>query len=241
MLLKEKAMSKDMLGSAVRAAVGVPQEFLELHAKLASKLSEKQPISRPEGEVWHAYLKKIHTDGLPAWAYLLGVTVNEVPLGEFTVDYDNTVESKLESEAGRALILTGDTFKLKSQLSRGMFSPASREGKVRYKASAASFSVSLTDLVIMEWARQKKRIMAGSQEGVDLVLSTPVLKFARVLPLGMFGECLYDDFEYSHSPSFGEVDGRLRLDLERFEGGRTPSLWAKGWHYLTLEGIPLEA
>ncbi|MHB8860216.1 MAG: hypothetical protein ACYC48_00570 [Minisyncoccota bacterium] len=36
-------MSKDMLGSVVRAAVGVPQERLDTLAKIASKLAADNP------------------------------------------------------------------------------------------------------------------------------------------------------------------------------------------------------
>lgn len=54
-------MSKDMLGSVVRAAVGVPQDRLEVLAKIASKMAADHPM----GEVWHENLKKLLLEGPP--------------------------------------------------------------------------------------------------------------------------------------------------------------------------------
>lgn len=54
-------MSKDMLGSVVRAAVGVPQDRLDALAKIASRMAESHPM----GEVWHENLKKLLLEGLP--------------------------------------------------------------------------------------------------------------------------------------------------------------------------------
>ncbi len=46
-------MSKDMLGSVVRAAVGVPQDRLDVLAKIASTLA----ADNPAGAIWHSRLK----------------------------------------------------------------------------------------------------------------------------------------------------------------------------------------
>jgi len=53
-------MSKDMLGSVIRAAVGVPKDRLEVLAKIASRMA-KEP---PTGE-WHEKLKKLLLEGSP--------------------------------------------------------------------------------------------------------------------------------------------------------------------------------
>ena len=57
-------MSKDMLGSVVRAAVGVPQGRLNLLAKIASMLAG----DNPNGDKWYSCLKKLEEEGLPAAA-----------------------------------------------------------------------------------------------------------------------------------------------------------------------------
>jgi hypothetical protein len=53
-------MSKDMLGSVVRAAVGVPQDRLNVLAKIASAMS----ADAPTGEAWHKHLKMLVAQGL---------------------------------------------------------------------------------------------------------------------------------------------------------------------------------
>jgi hypothetical protein len=53
-------MSKDMIGSVVRAAVGVPQGRLDTLAKLASAMAGDSP----QGEVWHQHLTALLKKGL---------------------------------------------------------------------------------------------------------------------------------------------------------------------------------
>ena len=53
-------MSKDMLGSVVRASVGVPQERLDTLAKIASAMA----ADSPEGGAWHERLKKLLEKGV---------------------------------------------------------------------------------------------------------------------------------------------------------------------------------
>jgi hypothetical protein len=48
-------MSKDMLGSVVRAAVGVPQHRLDTLAKIASAMAE----DNPSGESYHEHFKQL--------------------------------------------------------------------------------------------------------------------------------------------------------------------------------------
>jgi hypothetical protein len=61
MLLEEKTMSKDMIGSVVRAAVAVPQYRLDLAAKLCSRLAK----DGDEGYDWEWFLTKILKEGFP--------------------------------------------------------------------------------------------------------------------------------------------------------------------------------
>ena len=53
-------MSKDMLGPVIRAAVGVPQNRLEVLAKIASAMAADSPV----GNDWHEQLKKLLKEGL---------------------------------------------------------------------------------------------------------------------------------------------------------------------------------
>jgi hypothetical protein len=55
-------MSKDMLGSVVRAAVGVPQGRMELLARIASDLAH----DNARGEDWFAHYERVQKEGLPA-------------------------------------------------------------------------------------------------------------------------------------------------------------------------------
>ena len=54
-------MSKDMLGSVVRAAIGVPQERLDLLAKIASTFAG----DNPDGEAQHSRFAELYRQGLP--------------------------------------------------------------------------------------------------------------------------------------------------------------------------------
>jgi len=53
-------MSKDMLGSVIRAAVGVPQDRMDVLAKIASAMA----ADNPAGEAWHARFKEQLKEGL---------------------------------------------------------------------------------------------------------------------------------------------------------------------------------
>jgi hypothetical protein len=237
----EKAMSKDMLRSVVRAAAGVSEEHLDTLAKIASKFSLSRPHHRPEGEVWHRYLQHISEQGLPESAYLLGVTVTEVDLGEIVVNYDETTDSVLASETGRTLIGQGEQFRRWPKLDVGMFLPVPRTGSVRYKASAVMFGTPLVRGVILEWFGSNKRIMGGLHEGIALTLSVSQLKLGCVLPLVMFSDCRWDRFEYSYSPIFCEAEKRICLDLTSFDNGKNPTLFGTGWRFLTLQELPAAA
>ncbi|MEK7531755.1 MAG: hypothetical protein AAB545_02410 [Patescibacteria group bacterium] len=54
-------MSKDMLGSVVRAAIGVPQNRCDLLARIANDLSR----DNPRGDEWYAFYEEMRTQGLP--------------------------------------------------------------------------------------------------------------------------------------------------------------------------------
>lgn len=58
-------MSKDMIDSVVRAAIGVPQERYDLLAKITSDLAGDNPL----GEQWHSHYKAVREKGLPRFAF----------------------------------------------------------------------------------------------------------------------------------------------------------------------------
>ena len=88
-------MSKDMLGSVVRAAVGVPQKRLDLLAKIASRFAG----DNPEGDAWHTHLRRIEDDGLPDTKLPVPEKPKPDPtiieLGEVEVNYDETIAGRL--------------------------------------------------------------------------------------------------------------------------------------------------
>jgi hypothetical protein len=61
MLQVEKAMSKDMLGPVIRAAVGVPQGRLDLLAKITSNFAS----DNPDGEAWYKHMHGAWSAGIP--------------------------------------------------------------------------------------------------------------------------------------------------------------------------------
>jgi len=85
-------MSQDMLGSVVRAAVGVPQDRLEVLAKIASKMA----ASHPMGEAWHENLKKLLLEGP-----LHAVVIEDLELAGFlNVPAIDTFVAKKKFHAG---------------------------------------------------------------------------------------------------------------------------------------------
>jgi hypothetical protein len=75
------------------------------------------------------------------------------------------------------------------------------------------------------------------KEGIDIVVATPTLKLAHALPFVMFGECLYDDQDFSYAPSFRESGKCVGLGFERFDEGHEPTLWGGGWKFLALQEL----
>lgn len=239
-LLEEKeTMSKDMLGSLWRAGVNVPQDHLETLAKLASMLSIDSPKDRPLGRVWHAYLKKITKERLPDSAYLIEAKPTVVDLGEYEVDYDETVKEKLQSDKARPKLDSWEFTRYMDALYRGIFVPSETKGKVRYKASVVSFNVALSNQAVKEWCRQNRKVAAGMKEGIDIALTLPLLALGPVLPLLMFGECRWDRFEFMHTPCLRLSDGKDKISLV-WERSVSETIWDKGWKFLVVEEVKLQ-
>lgn len=232
-------MSKDMLGSIVRAAVGVPQDHLDLLAKVASKFSIEHPKARPEREVWHSLFQKMLEEGLPNWAYLLGVHPTITELGEFAVNYGETIEQKLQSGAVSKLVQSNKNFvknfrNLYVNLGHGF--PIERGGVVRYRASTVSFSAALSRGVIDEWFRQNKKIVAGVKEGIDILLAFPRLKLNEILPLVSFNDGRHD-INNCFAPVFRDAGDHVILDYERFNDDKNPTLWNCESKFLELQEV----
>lgn len=103
-------MSKDMLGSVVRAAVGVPQERLDTLAKIASKMSS----DNPDGATWHERFAQALADGLEKAVQTIStlfefVASVNVPAVESFVARDKFREG--ETVDGVQLAWLGDNFK----------------------------------------------------------------------------------------------------------------------------------
>ena len=95
-------MSKDMLGSVVRAAVGVPQDRLEVLAKIASRMA-KEP---PTGE-WHEKLKKLLLEGSPP----VVTTQNLKPAGFIEVPGVAVFVAKKMFREGNGIYALSEDFK----------------------------------------------------------------------------------------------------------------------------------
>ena|GEM_PF-5571752 len=185
-------------------------------------------------------MKKTLEDGIPAWAYLIDVKVDQVELGEFDIDHEWSLHGLLQSQKGRSMIGNGLGFLHRFRhLEPGTFAPPPRRrGIVRYKVGAVRFGRSLPRASLQWWANHNKKIMAGSREGIIVALALSPLKFAKVLPLAMIGEIVYDHQEYSYAAKFFEDNGCLTLDVLRFDEHQNGPLFSPQWHFLMLEEIP---
>jgi len=229
-------MSKDMLGSVIRAAVGVPQKRLDLLAKIASKFAD----DNPEGDGWHKHLGKTVNNGLPDAKPVAPAEEpkNEptiIELGEFEVNYDESIAQKLagiidpKCVGWRTDWATDDKF------------PDARKGKKRFKASAVNFGRLMPDEgdgSIAEWCANNKKIRATPKEGIDLAKVSPRPKLDNVMPLAMAGQFFVHALGNRRALYlFHDGDGRLLDCVWLVPDGQ----WNDDWWFLVLEELPLEA
>lgn len=81
-------MSKDMLGSVVRAAVSVPQDRMDVLAKIASAMAS----DNPKGEAWHNHFKAQLKEGVLSPESTPHITSDTFYL---TVDYGLSLEQMI--------------------------------------------------------------------------------------------------------------------------------------------------
>ncbi|QQG37539.1 MAG: hypothetical protein HYS26_02820 [Candidatus Kaiserbacteria bacterium] len=106
-----------------------------------------------------------------------------VELGEFEVNYDETIASKLAGNADPGRINPHNE----------MWAPVEkfadpREGKKRFKASAINFGEPMLDQDVERWCEINKKVQAAPKEGIDIALASPRPKLDNVMPLVLSGK-----------------------------------------------------
>jgi len=228
-------MSKDMLGSVVRAAVGVPQKRLDLLAKIASRFAG----DNPEGDAWHTHLRRIEDDGLPDTKLPVPEKPKPDPtiieLGEVEVNYDETIAEKLDG------ITDSKRIGWRTDWATDEKFPDVRKGKRRFKASAINFGRLMSDEgkgSIAEWCANNKKIRATPKEGIDLAKVSLRPKLDNVMPLALAGQFFVD--QYGHRDALCFDRGGDERHLSRVWLGPS-GLWDGRWWFLVLEELPSAA
>ena len=156
-----------------------------------------------------------------------------IELGEFEVNYDETIASKIAGNADPNRIgwhnrewATDEKF------------PDKRKGKKRFKASAVNFGKLMPDEDVAQWCKDNKKIRATPKEGIDLALVNPRPKLDKAMSLAMAGQFFVDA---------GDDRGALCFDLDGDERGLSYvwlspfGEWSGRWWFLVLEELPSEA
>lgn len=224
-------MSKDMLGSVIRAAVGVPQNRLNLLAKIASKFA----VDHPEGDAWHKYLDGAMKSGLPdtlAPTEKPKFEPTVIELGEFEVNYDETIAKKLGA------ITDAKCIGWRTDWATDEKFPDSRKGKKRFKASAINFGRPMSDEDVALWCGDNKKIRATPKEGIDIAMVSPRPKLDNVMPLALAGQFFVDAGRYRFALFFHRVGGWRNLG-DVWLG--PDAQWDDCWWFPVLEELPSEA
>src|SRR3989344_5084449 len=159
-----------------------------------------------------------------------------VELGEFEVNYDETIAGKLAGITDPKCIgwhtasATDEHF------------PDARKGKKRFKASAISFSDRLMhDEDVEQWCKDNKKIRATPKEGIDIAHVSPYPKLGDVMPLKMAGQFFVDAHDYRCSLYFSDdgVEVKRYLNLDQ----RVPSVQCGvySWFLVLEELLPSNA
>jgi len=155
-----------------------------------------------------------------------------IDLGEFVVDYDETIAAKLlavtdpKAVGWRTDWATDEKF------------PDARTGTKRYKASAVYFGRQMSDEDVETWCKAHGKKRATPKEGIDLARVSPRPKLDGVMPLALVGQFFVDadgDRDALYFRRSG--DGRGLSYVWLFRGVR----WDAHWWFLVLEELPLEA
>jgi hypothetical protein len=160
-----------------------------------------------------------------------------IELGEFEVNYDETIASKIAGNADPTRIgwhnrewATDEKF------------PDTRKGKKHYKVSAVNFGRLMPDegdRSIAEWCANNKKIRATPKEGIDIALVNPRPKLDKVMPLAMAGQFFVGTSGHRCALYFRLEDGGKRFlsGVWLDPGGQ----WNGHWWFLVLEELPSES
>ena len=159
-----------------------------------------------------------------------------VELGEFEVNYDETIAEKIAGNADPKRIVWHN----REWVADKKY-PDKRTCKKLDKASAVNFWRLMPDEgdgSVAQWCKDYKKIRATPKEGIDLALVNPRPKLDKVMPLALAGQFFV-----------GAGGNRDALFFNLRGGGRNlydvwldPGVqWSGDWWFLVLEELPSEA
>ena len=158
-----------------------------------------------------------------------------IELGEFEVDYDQSIAQKLKG------ITDAKCIGWRTDWATDEKFPDTRKGKKRYKVSAVNFGLLMSDEgdgSIAEWCANNKKIRATPKEGIDIAKVSPRPKLDNVMPLAMAGQFFVDARGYRNALYFDlRGDGRSLFYVWLYPHEQ----WDDYWWFLVLEELPSEA
>jgi hypothetical protein len=169
---------------------------------------------------------------LPAAAEPKKTKPTVIELGEFEVNYDETIAAKIAGNADPKRIGWNTDWATDQKF------PDTRKGKKRYKASAVRFGKLMPDEDVEQWCKENKKIRATPKEGIDLALVSPRPKLDNVMPLTMAGQFFVDARRARGALCFDRRGVRRRL---RGCWLGPSEQWGDGWWFLVLEELPSAA
>lgn len=220
-------MSKGMLGMLPLSAVRGPRDTLdELLAGSEGErvLDELKKFNRREP----CWIEKAVPVEMPKIEIKPIVVVE---LGEFDVNYDETIADKLT-------VIT-DPKKIgwvnKDWATDEKF-PDARTGKKRFKASAVSFGRAMLEENVGRWCKDNKKVHATPKEGIDIARVSSRPKLDNVMPLALAGQFFVDARDRRHTLYFYCDSAERRLSSVWL--GPDKGQWPGNWWFLVLEELP---
>jgi hypothetical protein len=156
-----------------------------------------------------------------------------VELGEYVVDYDETIAAKL------AAVTDPKAIGRRTDWATDEKFPDTQEGKKRYRASAVYPGQYIAQDALEGWCRKNKKILATSKPGIDLARISPhPNKLDEMMPLALAGQ-FFVNADDDRSALYFYRDGVQRfLDYVWLAPDEK---WHDLWWFLVLEELPLEA
>ena len=173
-----------------------------------------------------------HPDAHPALVEEPKLEPTIIELGEFTVNYDETIAKKLKG------IKDPKAIGWRTDWATDEKFPDARKGTKLYKASAVHFGRLMPDEDVEQWCKDNKKIRATPKEGIDIANVSPRPKLDNVMPLALAGQFFV-----------GANRDRRALYFYRLDAGRNLSFvwlipgeqWRAYWWFLVLEELPSAA